>query len=229
MTSKKRNYVMPGIIGVVIVLFAVLIIFTKQQQANALDGLPNYTEVKQKIEVKGLNYEKQPHMGQPNAKVKVIEFADFKCPSCKTWKDKYMPDFKKTFIDTGKVELFFINYAFLDRDSYLAASAGEAIGKQSNEKFWEYYDKLYANQGKESDIWATQKFILSFVKKNIKGIDYDQFTKDIKNNTYLYDVKEDYKIAGFYGVNGTPKFMVNGKLLPTSSYEELMAAIERES
>ncbi|MNJ01362.1 hypothetical protein D3C73_1609750 [compost metagenome] len=42
----------------------------------------------------------------------------------------------------------------------------------------------------------------------------------------MYDVKEDFKIAGAYGVNGTPKFMVNGVLLQDSSYEGLTAAIE---
>ncbi|MNW70249.1 hypothetical protein D3C74_494820 [compost metagenome] len=42
----------------------------------------------------------------------------------------------------------------------------------------------------------------------------------------MYDVKEDFKIAGAYGVNGTPKFMVNGVLLQDSSYEALTAAIE---
>ncbi|MNV83906.1 hypothetical protein D3C71_1777430 [compost metagenome] len=44
----------------------------------------------------------------------------------------------------------------------------------------------------------------------------------------MFDVKEDFKIAGSYGVNGTPKFMVNGTLLPDSSYEGLTAAIEAQ-
>jgi protein-disulfide isomerase len=226
MNNKKRNFTMPIIIGLILILFVGLIFITKTQQADALAGLPNYTEVKGDFTVNGLEYEKQPHLGDPAAKVKVVEFADFKCPVCKSWEEKNMETFKKQYIDTGKVELFFINYAFLDRDSYMAASAGEAIAKQNNDKFWEYYTKLYANQGKESEIWATQKFILDFVKKNIKGIDYAQFEKDVKNHTYMYDVKKDYKIAGFYGVNGTPKFMVNGKLLPGNTYDALQAAIE---
>ncbi|MNW65520.1 DSBA-like thioredoxin domain protein [compost metagenome] len=86
--------------------------------------------------------------------------------------------------------------------------------------------KLYENQGDESKIWATRKFILNFVKKNLEGIDYAKFEQDLKNQTYMYDVKEDFKIAGSYGVNGTPKFMVDGVLLPDSSYDGLTAAIE---
>ncbi|GJM75924.1 hypothetical protein HMSSN036_81400 [Paenibacillus macerans] len=48
----------------------------------------------------------------------------------------------------------------------------------------------------------------------------------MKEWTYMLPVKEDFKTAGFYGVNGTPQFMVDGELLDSSSYEDLAAAIE---
>ncbi|OMC79018.1 disulfide bond formation protein DsbB [Paenibacillus odorifer] len=226
--SQTKRPLLPMILGVVVVILLAVIVFILSNKTDDTADLPNYTDVKGSIVVDGLKYEKQPHLGSPDAKVKVIEFADFKCPACKMWTEKYLDTFIKDYVDTGKVELFFMNFAFLDRDSYLAASAGEAIYKQSNEKFWEYLHKLYANQGDESQIWATQKFILKFVKNNIEGIDYAQFETDLKNHTYMFDVKEDFKIAGSYGVNGTPKFMVNGVLLQDSSYEGLAAAIDKQ-
>lgn len=228
---KNKNAV-PMLIGALAVVIMVGILgyiqLSKQNDADALERLPNYTQVEGTIVVDGLKYEKQPHLGSSTATVKVIEFADFKCPSCKKWTEKYLDQFLKDYVDTGKVEFFFMNFAFLDRDSYLAASAGEAIFKQSNEKFWEYSHKLFANQGDKSKIWATEKFILNFVKNNIDGIDYAQFKKDLQDQTYMYDVKEDFKIAGSYGVNGSPQFMVNGVLLKDSSYESLTAAIDAE-
>ncbi|MGN7760153.1 DsbA family protein [Paenibacillus sp. 22594] len=229
-TSANTRRLLPMLLGVAVILLIGALVFVttkgKASETGELDQLPNYTDVKGTIVVDGLKYEKQPHLGSQDAKVKVIEFADFKCPACKKWTAAYLDTFIKDYVDTGKVQFYFMNFAFLDRDSYLAASAGEAIYKQSNEKFWEYMHKLYENQGDESKIWATQKFILDFVKDNIEGIDYNQFEQDLKNQTYMYDVKEDFKIAGSYGVNGTPKFMVNGELLPDSSYEGLTAAIE---
>ncbi|WP_340023898.1 thioredoxin domain-containing protein [Paenibacillus sp. FSL K6-1096] len=228
--TKGNGRLLPMLLAVIVVLLTLILVFvltgSKSSGTAELDNLPNYTDVKGKIVVDGLKYEKQPRLGSDEAKVKVIEFADFKCPACKNWTDTYLDTFIKDYVDTGRAQLYFMNFAFIDRDSYLAASAGEAIYRQSNEKFWEYLHKLYANQGDESKIWATQKFILGFVKDNIDGIDYEQFKQDLKNHTYMYDVKEDFKIAGAYGVNGTPKFMVNGVLLPDSSYEGLSAAIE---
>ncbi|WNS45011.1 DsbA family protein [Paenibacillus sp. MMS20-IR301] len=225
----NKNLLLMLLALVVVILVAVLVFLltgNTSEGTDELDNLPNYTDVKGTFVVDGLKYEKQPHLGSDDAKVKVIEFADFKCPACKKWTASYLDTFIKDYVDTGKVQFYFMNFAFIDRDSYLAASAGEAIYKQSNEKFWEYVHKLYENQGDEGKIWATQKFILKFVKDNIEGLDYAQFEQDIKNHTYMYDVKEDFKIAGAYGVNGTPKFMVNGVLLPDSSYEGLAAAIE---
>ncbi|UQZ37132.1 disulfide bond formation protein DsbB [Paenibacillus sp. PK3_47] len=228
--SPVRQHWLPMLLGVVVVILIIALLYLAAGRtagdAGDLDNLPNYTDVKGNFVVDGLKYEKQPHLGSAEAKVKVIEFADFKCPACKKWTAAYLDTFIKDYVDTGKAELFFMNFAFIDRDSYLAASAGEAIYRQSNEKFWEYVHKLYDNQGDESTIWATQKFILNFVKNNIEGINYEQFEQDITRHTYMYDVKEDFKIAGAYGVNGTPKFMVNGELLPDSSYEGLTAAID---
>lgn len=232
--TKRNPYLLPMILGILVVVLTtalgVLLAGNRDSQASELDKLPNYTQVKGTIVVDGLKYEKQPRLGDPGAKVKVIEFADFKCPACKVWKQKYLERFIAEYVDTGKVEFYFMNYAFLDRDSYLAASAGEAIYHQSNDKFWEFASKLYDQQGDESKIWATEKFLLRFVKDNLEGIDYDLFEHDLKEGTYMFDVKEDFKIAGAYGVNGTPKFMVNGELVALSSldssYDELSAAID---
>lgn len=231
--GKSRNpNTLAMILGILVVILAGVLLYTwthgKDTEAAELDKLPNYTDVKGMIKVDGIKYDKQPHLGTSKAPVKVVEFADFKCPACKDWTKTYMQRFLREYVDTGKVDYYFMNFAFIDRDSYLAASAGEAIYHQSNEKFWEYAVKLYENQGDESQIWATQSFILKFVKQNIDGIDYAQFQQDLKNETYMLDVKEDFKTAGSLGVNGTPKFMVNGILLQDSEYKTLTAAIDKE-
>jgi protein-disulfide isomerase len=212
----------------VLVLVGAMVFLKGSGSTPDLNGLPNYTEIRGDYDAKRLKYEKQPHLGDPEARVKVIEFADFKCPACKMWKQTYFERFQQEFIATGKVELFFINYAFIDRDSIMAASAGEAIAEQNNDKFWEFMSKLYDHQGDETQIWATPKFLLDFVKENISGIDYEQFAKDLEEHTYMLPVKEDFKTAANYGVNGTPQFTVDGKLLPSVSYEELAAAIESQ-
>ncbi|MCK8487234.1 DsbA family protein [Paenibacillus sp. MBLB2552] len=214
--------------GIVVLAAAVLLWKNGDSAASGLNGLPNYTEIRGDYDAEGLKYEKQPHLGRRDAPVKVIEFADFKCPACQKWEETYMERFQREYLDTGKAELYFMNFAFIDRDSIMAAGAGEAIYAQSNEKFWEFKRKLYEHQGDETQIWATPAFLLDFVKGNMQGIDFERFQKDLTEHAYLLPVKEDFKTAGNYGVNGTPQFMVNGKLLSGSTYEELAAAIDAQ-
>ncbi|WP_237690858.1 DsbA family protein [Paenibacillus caui] len=224
--NKKNMFF--ALVALFVVLFGALVFMNRQERASELEGLPNYTDDKEKIVVNGFKYEEQPHLGDPAAKVKVIEFGDFKCPVCRKWTLQNFAKFKTEFVDTGKVEFFFMNYAFIDRDSYLAAVAGEAVYRQSNDKFWEFYEKMYEHQGKETEIWATPKYLIRFAKDNLSGIDQARYEKDVKEHTYLHQAKEDFKIGGYYGVNGTPTFVVNGKVLRTMAYEDIKAAIEQE-
>ncbi|MNJ02327.1 hypothetical protein D3C73_1622550 [compost metagenome] len=60
-------------------MLAVSLVFLRNSEASPdLGGLPNYTEIRGEYDANGLKYEKQPHLGDASAKVKVIEFADFK-------------------------------------------------------------------------------------------------------------------------------------------------------
>ena len=226
--KQKKNLFIPIFLGALVVLLALLVGINRYQQNELNAGLINLTEVRGDIDIsKGILYDKQPRLGSDDAKVKVVEVADFKCPVCARWSGDEMKRFKQDYVDTGKVQLYFMNFSFIDRDSHLAASAGEAIYHQNNEKFWEFQEKLYANHGDEKKIWATQKFLLKFVKDNIDGIDYDLFKKDLKERTYMLDVKEDFKIAGSLGVNGTPQFFVNDvHLAPGTTYEQLTQAVD---
>lgn len=224
----KKKKISKGIIAFIVILILLLVALGMlSKKTDPLADLPNYTEIDGNFDVKEIKYDEQPMLGSKSAPVKVVEFGDFKCPSCKNWTLTNFEKLKKDYIDTGKIQFYYMNYAFIDRDSILAASAGEAIAKQNNEKFWEFYHKLYQNQGDETKIWATEKYLLNFVKKNISGIDYNLFKKDLNEGTYLFDVKEDFKTGGYLGVNGTPTFFVNGEKVNAKGYEELTQIIDQ--
>ncbi|MEI4927642.1 thioredoxin domain-containing protein, partial [Klebsiella pneumoniae] len=76
-------------------------------------------------------------------------FVDYKCPYCAAWTNNNLPKLKKDYIDTGKVQLYIVNFPFLGPDSIKAAMVGEILWKQNHEAFWEYTEALYAHQGEE--------------------------------------------------------------------------------
>lgn len=229
MKSNKSNVTfMLTVVGIIVAILASLAFLTKQEEKQVASKLPTSEEYKNayKGEVKDFEYENQPVVGEKDAPVKVVEFGDFKCPSCAMWEKTVFPQIYSEYVHTGKVQFYFINWQFLDVDSVLAGVAGEALYHQNQDAFWQFYSKIYENQGLESKKWATEKFLLGFVKDNVTGIDYKQFEKDLKERKYMDLVRKDFLIGQKYGVSGTPAIFVNGKQVKNNSYEEIRNNIE---
>jgi len=74
-------------------------------------------------------------MGDPNAPVRIIEYADFQCPYCLQYWRATEPQIIKTYVATGKVYYEYRSVgAFIGPDSALAAEAVYCAGDQN--KFW---------------------------------------------------------------------------------------------
>jgi protein-disulfide isomerase len=171
----------------------------------------------------------QPRIGDSNAPVKLVEFGDFKCYHCKEFHDHIFPQLKKDFIDTGKVEMYFINYAFVGEDSKIAAAAGKSVFKQNQVAFWKFYDAVYSHQKDVRQIWATPAFLVYLVQKYIPEVDANQVSEDLKNKTYEHMVLVDNNIAPSVSVDEVPKVFVNGKMVKDSlNYSALKKKIEDE-
>lgn len=186
-------------------------------------------KVKQLENAVSIDYSKQPAIGSPDAPIKLIEFGDFKCPSCKVFHDSVYPLLKKEYIDTGKVQLYFVNLQFLAKDSVDAGIAGESVFNQNPQAFWKFYEAIYTNQGDQSEIWATPEFLTELVKKHVPEVNADQVAKDIQNRTYEKEVNEDKDLAQQFQVESVPTIVINGnKVLNEFTYEDLKNAIEEE-
>lgn len=198
-------------------------------QKGEIEKLPALMDAKGKIEIAigDFKLEKQPFLGDPTAPIKVIEFIDFKCPSCAKWENENFPDFKQDFIDTGKVQFYVINFPFLGPDSIEAALAAESVYRQNSDKFWEFKHEIYQNQGDEGEIWATEEYLLNLVTRKIEGLDLSLLKNDLKEHSYLLDVKEDFKVTAANGVYGTPTFIVNGVKV-NGDYNELKTTITQQ-
>lgn len=200
--------------------------FVTDDKGNVEKVTIDYSDITEEITVDGLDLTNQPYLGATNAPVKVVEFGDFKCPACATWKQSVFPTLYDEYIKTGDVQFYFINFQFIAPDSILAGIAGEAIFKQSPEAFWQYYTKIYDNQPQESLTWATKTYLKKFVKENVDGIDYEKFNKDLDDELYLVDVKKDFLMAQKSGINSTPSVLVNG--VPVQNdYNTIKSAIEK--
>ncbi|SFI80887.1 DsbA family protein [Thermoflavimicrobium dichotomicum] len=227
MANQKKKGIDMQLVTVVTVLLVVLGFGLYALVSNLLENSTEAGSEKQAKEQVSELTKDQPAIGKADAPVKLVEFGDFKCPSCKRFHDEIYPQLKKDFIDTGKVQLHFVNMAFLGPDSITGAMAGEAIYKQNPEAFWKFYDAVYSNQGPESEAWITPERIAELVKKHVPGVDANKVVQDVKNNTYKRSVDTDNLLAQTHQVDSVPTVFVNGKKLDSAlKYDELKKAIE---
>jgi protein-disulfide isomerase len=167
-----------------------------------------------------------PIKGNSNAKVTVIEFADFRCPFCEQWFKAVEPNIIKDYVNTGKVKFAFRNYAFLGPASVLAANAGECANEQG--KFWDFHDYMYKNQPDESDTSMFTVDNLTQIAGDL-GIDQTQFQSCLSSKKYDKDVSKDLSEGSTAGVSGTPTTFVNGvAIVGAVPYEQIKQAIDAD-
>lgn len=140
-----------------------------------------------------------PAKGADNAKVTIVEFSDFQCPYCKKGAAT-MVDVMKKF--KGKVKYHFRDFplSFHDRAKQ-ASNAGRCAAEQG--KFWEFHDKVFAEQGKLSDD------DLIAVGKTLK-LDMAKYEPCVKEMKHAAELDKDMEAGSNAGVTGTPAYFING-------------------
>ena len=163
-----------------------------------------------------------PVMGNPNAKLTVVEFGDFQCPYCGQFHKDVLPALKQEYIDTGKVKFAYIDFAFLGQESRDAAEAAKCAGEQN--KFWEYYDELYNNQ-KGENLGAFNADNLKKFASDI-NLNAEQFNSCVLANKYNKQIADELSLGKKFGINGTPGFLIGKQSIkgapPVAAFEQVI-------
>lgn len=161
------------------------------------------------------------NMGNPNAAVVVEEFADFQCPSCAYFFNDYEPNIVQKYVSTGLVYFKFVPFSFLGPESIAAAQAAYCANDQG--KFWQYHDTLYVNQKGENQGWFSTARLVDFAKS--LNLDTTQFKTCLDTEKYKQKVQDDLDYGKQKGIDRTPSFLVNGRLVYADT---VTAVIESE-
>ena len=146
-------------------------------------------------------------MGDPNAPITIIEFADFQCPYCGRFFAETKPQIDEQYMQSGKVRFAYFNFAFLGPESNWAAEAAECAADQN--KFWEYHDKLYDSQSGENQGAFNKDNLKKFAEE--LGLDTSAFNECLDSGKYTQLIQEESSMASSIGVRSTPTFLINGQ------------------
>jgi len=168
-----------------------------------------------------------PMLGSADAKVLIIEFGDYQCPSCRMfWKD-IEPRLKKEYFDTGKAKLVFRDFPLMQihPEALLSAMAVDCARDQN--KYWEFHDKVFREQyNKGDDVIRMKPADLKKWAKDIK-LDSAAFDQCLDSEKYKDEVLKDRADGEAAGVQGTPTFFINGRVMGgAQQYPEYRKVIE---
>jgi protein-disulfide isomerase len=154
-----------------------------------------------------------PVLGNPSAKLTIVEFADFQCPFCGKFHKEVFPAIKAKYIDTGKVKFVYMDYAFLGQESLDTAEAAKCANEQG--RFWEYHDEIYNNQKGENKGVFNQAVLKGFAQK--LALNMDDFNRCVSDTRYDKAISDEMILGSKYGISGTPGFLIGKQMVKGAS------------
>lgn len=144
-------------------------------------------------------------MGDPAAKVVLVEYASLTCPHCAAFHAQILPGLKKEFIDTGKVRYIYRDFP-LDRLALGAAMVARCSGRES---FFGFIDTFYAAQSQWSGASNPVAALANLAK--LGGMNGKAFEACLQNAEVQNEVlKQRLEGSRDYKVEATPTVFVNG-------------------
>lgn len=176
-------------------------------------------------------------LGNPNAKVKIVEYSDPSCPFCKVFHNT-MNNVMTSYGTSGNVAWIYRHYP-LDKPgpngSILHPNAGHesqalecAADQGGNDAFWKYTNRLYAitpSVTGDTPNGLDQKELPKIAQ--FAGINVDEFNNCLATAKFKDKIEADFTDGVNIGIQGTPSsIIVLEKAFPATIKEKLMQIYE---
>jgi protein-disulfide isomerase len=178
-------------------------------------------------------------LGKSTAPVTMTYYGDLKCPVCKDFTvSGGFPQLVANDVRSGKVKVVYDAFCTAtcggpDPNEFpLQQVAALAAGKQN--KFWQYTELFYHQQGDESQAYVTESYLQGLAKQ-IAGLNLSQWQTARNDPNLANQVSSQQNTGKQIGVSGTPTLIFKGpkgeavakSAVPT--YAELQAAVKQVS
>ncbi len=143
-------------------------------------------------------------LGDPDAKITIVEFGDYQCTFCYKFHNDTMKKIYEKYIEKGEVNFVYKDFPLNGESSIMASEASYCAQKQG--KFWAYHDILYNNWNGENTGWITQNALLMFA--NDSKLNIDEFNECMNNSEFRQKVLRNERFAQEIGIDATPSFLI---------------------
>lgn len=193
-------------------------LFIKGKNITRKDAGPTRSK---KIDIKTLEIDKSPFIGDKGARVMIVEFSNFQCPYCidswlkfKELMKRYPRDFK----------YIFKHFPFQSEGrAFELSELAEASYAVSNDAFWIIHDYFFTKEGQEIsrlERQAIKQKVEQMLKE--KGYDLQTFNSAFETGMAKNRVLEDMALAGRLRLTSTPTKIVNGDIIVGSISNQIL-------
>lgn len=188
----------------------------RQSIAEAMKNTPVTVD-----QMKRLESGDNPTLGNPEAKLRIVQFVDFDCPYT-----KQMAEIVKGYVERNAETSYLVirDYpmAELHPNAEISAIAARCIRSMDPSLYWPYHDWLFANQGSHSvDALLAGAAGL--------GIDSFKFSACLEKRTGWTQIQQGIIDGQAFGVTGTPTYYFNGRLIQGAMSEDFFQALADET
>lgn len=143
-------------------------------------------------------------LGEPEAPVTLVEYADFQCPFCRQFDVEVLPGLVDRYVRSGDLRLELRGLAFIGADSRKALE--HVVAAAEDDKAWDYADLLFHNQGPENAGWVTDE-LLDRIAETV-GTDPAAVRTRAAAPSVDETIQEHQESASGLGINSTPSFLI---------------------
>ena len=159
-----------------------------------------------------------PTRGPDRAPVTIVMFTDLECPYCQEMHENLATVMRESPDD---VRLVF-KHTPLSFHPNAVPAALAALAALEQGRFWEYVDRVYANQ-------ETLDRAALLEHARAVGLDVEQFRNDFGSEAHVAAIETDIGLAGQVGVSGTPTLFVNGlRVVGVYPTNEVRALVDQQ-
>ncbi len=160
-----------------------------------------------------------PSIGPEDAPVTIIEFSDYQCPYCQTWYQQVYEQLLASY--PNQIRFVYRDLPLpMHPESIPAAEAADCAGEQ--DAYWKYHDALFGGQ------YGLNRAAYEQYAADL-GLDAKAFTDCLDSQRYQDEIQADAREATSVGINSTPTFVVNGRvLIGALPFANFQAVIDEE-
>lgn len=164
-----------------------------------------------------------PTLGPADAKVTIIEFADFQCPFSR---EAALPLRRVLAAYPQDVRLVFRQFPITSLHPMAERLAESSLCAHDQGKFWAFHDQVFFS-GNNEELAAED---IDRIARSI-GLNIERYNRCLVSNQFKDAAAQDFADALAAGSRGTPTWIVNGQkiegYLPEATWKRIIEALIR--